>query len=52
MKALCIAIFATFILALIIIYHDSQRSKVENTITPNDNIKVLICDGKVVEVGR
>ena len=35
MKTLCIAIFATFVFALIIIYYDSQRTKaMSNTNLP------------------
>jgi len=48
MKALFIAIFATFVFALIIIYHDSQRTKAEL----NDNVKIIICNGKIVQISK
>ncbi len=52
MKALCIAIFATFIFALLIIYHDSQRAKALNNVRINDNVKIIICNGKVLRISQ
>jgi hypothetical protein len=46
MKALYIAILATFIFALLIIYHDSRRSQMAR----NGQIKILICDGKISHI--
>jgi len=48
MKALLITIFATFVFALIIIYHDSQRAKTEL----NDNIKIIVCNGTIVQISE
>ena len=48
MKALYIAIFATFVFALIIIYHDAQRTKAEL----NENIRIIICNGTIVQISE
>jgi len=48
MKALYIAIFATFVFALIIIYHDSQRTKAEL----NDHVKIIVCKGTIVQITK
>lgn len=46
MKALYIAILATFIFALLIIYYDSRRSQSGRT----GQIEILVCDGKISSV--
>jgi len=48
MKALFIAVFATFIFALIIIYHDAQRSKAEQ----NNDVKIIVCNGTIVRISE
>jgi hypothetical protein len=48
MKALSIAIFATFVFALIIIYHDAQRTKAEL----GENVKIIVCNGKIVQISK
>jgi hypothetical protein len=48
MKALYIAIFATFLFALIVIYHDSQRTKAKH----NNDIKVIVCNGTIVQISK
>ena len=48
MKALFIAIFATFVFALIIIYHDSQRTKAELS----DNAKIIVLNGTIVQISE
>lgn len=46
MKALFIAICATFVFALVIIYHDEQRAKAEET----KDLKIIVCSGTIVQV--
>ncbi|MDD5599193.1 MAG: hypothetical protein PHV82_14700 [Victivallaceae bacterium] len=48
MKALYIAILATFIFALLIIYHDSRRSQ---NARPG-HIQILVCNGKIVRIAE
>lgn len=48
MKALFIAIFATFVFALIIIYHDSQRTRTEL----NENVKIIVFNGTIVQISE
>ncbi len=48
MKALFIAIFATFVFALIIIYHDAQRSKAEEA----KNMRIIVCNGTIVQMSK
>ncbi|MFA6714071.1 MAG: hypothetical protein WC082_02375 [Victivallales bacterium] len=43
MRTLYIAILATFIFALLIIYHDSRRSQNAS----GSRIEILVCDGKI-----
>lgn len=52
MKTLYIAIFATFLLAVIIIYHDSKRNESISAINEdgNKNIYVIIYDGTPVRL--
>lgn len=52
MKTLYIAIFATFLLAVIIIYHDSKRNESISAISKdgNRNIYVIVCDGTPVSL--
>ena len=50
MKVLFIAMLATFVFALVIIYHDSQRTKAMNNLKMDDDIKIIICNGKVIRV--
>ena len=48
MKALFIAVFVTFIFALIIIHHDAQRTKAGL----NKDIKIIICSGTIVKMTK
>ena len=48
MKALFIAIFATFVFALIIIYHDAQRSKAEDA----KDLRIMVCNGTIVPMSK
>lgn len=52
MKTLYIAIFATFLLAVIIIYHDSKRNESISAISEdgNKNIYVIVCEGTPVRL--
>jgi len=48
MKALFIAIFATFVFALIIIYHDAQRTKIQE----NEDLRIIVCNGTIVQISK
>ena len=48
MKALLIALFATFVFALIIIYHDAQRAKAEL----NKDLKIIVLNGTIIQVAK
>ena len=48
MKALLIALFATFVFALIIIYYDAQRTKAEL----NKDLKVIVLNGTIVQISK
>lgn len=48
MRALFIAIFATFVFALIIIYHDAQRTKAKL----NNDITIIVCNGKIIQISK
>ena len=48
MKALFIAVFATFIFALIIIYHDSQGANAKLS----DNTKIIVLNGTIIQISE
>lgn len=53
MKTLYIAIFATFLFAVIIIYHDSKRNESISAIASEDgnkSIYVIVCEGTPVRL--